>query len=264
MSILFDYPLVMFLFCLLALYLAGRAGLWFRSKRVLDESTREDFSVLLTATLTLLGLVIGFSFSMATSRYDQRKNLEEEEANAIGTEYLRAELLPPADAEHIKSLLTSYLDHRITFYKSRNRGQLIPWNADTSELEAQLWSAVRTPVNAQPTAAAALAAGGMNDVLNSQGYVLAAWRNRIPLAAWLFMAWISLFANALVGYGTQSDRPRRHFHVLLPLVASGAFLFIADLDSPRGGLIHVQPQNLVALSRSIQASSTPTIAPSKR
>jgi hypothetical protein len=56
----------------------------------MESEEREDFGVLLTATLTLLGLIIGFTFSMAISRYDQRKNYEEEEANAIGTEYLRA------------------------------------------------------------------------------------------------------------------------------------------------------------------------------
>ena len=60
--------------------------------------TWDSYGTILAATLTLLGLIIGFTFSMAVSRYDQRKNLEEEEANAIGTEYLRAGLLPAADA----------------------------------------------------------------------------------------------------------------------------------------------------------------------
>ena len=63
---------------------------------------REDFGFILAATLTLLGLIIGFSFSMATSRYDQRKNYEEAEANAIGTEYVRADLLPAADAATVR------------------------------------------------------------------------------------------------------------------------------------------------------------------
>ena len=64
---------------------------------------------MLAATLTLLGLIIGFSFSMATSRYDLRKNYEETEANAIGTEYLRADLLPQADAARTRALLRQYL-----------------------------------------------------------------------------------------------------------------------------------------------------------
>ena len=69
-----------------------------------------------TATLTLLALIIGFTFSMALNRYDQRKIYEEEEANAIGTEYLRAELLPAADAAKVRTLLLNYLDQRVLFY----------------------------------------------------------------------------------------------------------------------------------------------------
>jgi hypothetical protein len=70
------------------------------------EDLREDFSVILSATLTLLGLLIGFSFSMAISRYDERKNYEEAEANAIGTEYVRADLLPAADAAKVRRPLS--------------------------------------------------------------------------------------------------------------------------------------------------------------
>ena len=79
----------------IALWLSARIGWSFRRRQgTLDAELREDFGFILAATLTLLGLIIGFSFSMATSRYDQRKNYEEAEANAIGTEYVRADLLP--------------------------------------------------------------------------------------------------------------------------------------------------------------------------
>jgi hypothetical protein len=76
---------------------------------------RDDFGLILAATLTLLALIIGFSFSMATARYDQRKNYEEQEANAIGTEYVRADLLSPVEAAKVRSLLGSYLDQRVLF-----------------------------------------------------------------------------------------------------------------------------------------------------
>jgi hypothetical protein len=69
----------------------------------LEEDIREDFGVIQTATLTLLGLIIGFTFSMAVGRYEQRKNYEEAEANAIGTEYVRADLLPGADAARVRA-----------------------------------------------------------------------------------------------------------------------------------------------------------------
>src|SRR5208282_5684285 len=107
--------------------------------------------LVLAASLTLLGLIIGFSFSMAVSRYDLRKNYEEAEANAIGTEYLRADLLPAADAANVRALLRSYLDQRILFYENRDAQQLRQINATTADLQAQLWSAVRSPAGSQPT-----------------------------------------------------------------------------------------------------------------
>ena len=90
-------------------------------QRKLEEDIREDFGVILAATLTLLGLIIGFSFSMAMSRYDQRKNYEAAEANAIGTEYVRADLLPASDAAKVRALLRDYLDQRVLFYYDPRR-----------------------------------------------------------------------------------------------------------------------------------------------
>ena len=85
-----DHPIVLFLFCFAMLWLSAQAGGHFRKKRgCLDEPAREELGLIVGATLTLLGLIIGFSFSMATGRYDQRKNCEAQEANAIGTEYTR-------------------------------------------------------------------------------------------------------------------------------------------------------------------------------
>src|SRR3954447_7376399 len=113
-------PPAVFLLTLVALLLAAWLGSWLRRRLSFDEKHRDDFSLILTATLTLLGLLIGFSFSMAANRYDMRKNLEEAEANAIGTEYLRADLLPSQDATKVKALLRQYLDQRILFYETRD------------------------------------------------------------------------------------------------------------------------------------------------
>ncbi|MBV8626302.1 MAG: hypothetical protein JO371_00300 [Paraburkholderia sp.] len=78
---------------------------------------RDSRRVRQAATLTLLGLIIGFTFSMALNRYDQRKNFGEEEASAIGTAYIRAALLPPDDAAKVRTLLASYLHQRILLYQ---------------------------------------------------------------------------------------------------------------------------------------------------
>ena len=187
-----DYPIIFGLLSFLLLWLAAWIGVTFlRRHRELDEGVREDFGVVLAATLTLLGLILGFSFSMAISRYDQRKNLEEEEANAIGTQYLRAGLLPAADAAKVRTLLKDYLDLRIQFYLVRDAELYQQINARTAKIQTELWNAVQAPAVAQPSPITALAAAGMNDVLNSQGYTQAAWWNRIPVTAWVLMLTIA-------------------------------------------------------------------------
>jgi hypothetical protein len=247
-----NFPLLVFAMSFLLLSLAAAVGDIVRSKiHPLVEEERDDFGIILSATLTLLGLLIGFSFSMAISRYDQRKNYEEAEANAIGTEYVRADLLPPGDRARVRELLRMYVDERVLFYTTRDRGRLAKINTDTAELQNELWAAVRPAATAQPTAIIALVISGMNDVLNSQGYTQAAWWNRIPLAAWALMAAIAICCNLLVGYGAR----RRDWHIflILPMAVSLAFFLISDIDSPRGGAIRVAPHNLISVSESFLA-----------
>jgi hypothetical protein len=249
-----DHPLLVFGVFFFLLWLTAWIG-WspLKKRRGLEEAAREDFNVILAATLTLLGLLIGFSFSMATSRYDLRKSYEEAEANAIGTEIVRTGLLPPADAPTVRALLGNYLNQRISFYLARDDRQLRETNARTVQLQNDLWSAVQAPAVAQPSPVIALAVSGMNDVLNSQGYTQAAWWNRIPHAAWVLMGSIALCCNLLIGYGVRQTKGAKLLLAIIPLFVSIAFFLIADIDSPRGGLISVYPQNLLALSASISS-----------
>ena len=244
-----NYPIIFFFVSFIVLWLAALVGAYVRRHRPMREELREDFGLLETATLTLLGLIIGFSFSMSTTRYDQRKNYEEAEANAIGTEYVRAGLLPASDAATVRAQLRKYTELRIEFYRTRDHEELLRVDADTAKLQSEMWSAVETPVKAQPTPLMAVATIGMNDVLNSQGYTQAAWWNRIPSSAWALMIAIAVCCNALVGYGARSAKGLMLF--ILPLVVSISFLLIADIDSPRRGFIHVVPQNLVSLLQSM-------------
>jgi|SRR5208282_3184617 len=246
-----NYPFIFFLFSLVVLWLAERIGASLRRQRPLTDDERDDFGLVETATLTLLGLIIGFSFSMATVRYDQRKNYEEAEANAIGTEYVRADLLPAADAAKVQAQLKKYTDLRIAFYHMRHGTRLQEINADTAKLQAEMWSAVQGPALGEPTPVMALVVSGMNDVLNSQGYTQAAWWNRIPTSAWGLMMAIAISSNLLVGYGVRATKAHGALAFILPLVVAISFLLIADIDSPRGGLIHVRPQNLESLAQSL-------------
>jgi len=250
MENLTHYPALVFAVAFVSLSLASLAGAWLRRRSSgLSDEQKDDMSVVLAASLTLLALIIGFSFSMATNRYDQRKNFEEGEANAIGTEFLRADLLPPADAASLRKLLNYYLSQRIVFYTNKDDAQRMQIDERVNQLEADLWAAVRGPAAAQPTPVAALVLAGMNDVINSQGYTQAAYWNRIPIAAWYLMAAIALCCNVLFGYRMQNAGK---LALVLPLIVSISLLLIADTDAPRHGLIDISPQNLKSLARSLR------------
>ena len=152
------YPVLLFAFSFLALWFTAWIG-WslLRRKGAMDEELREDFGFILAGMLTLFALLIGFSFSMAIGRYDLRKTDEEAEANAIGTEYVRADLLPANDAATIRALLRKYLDQRILFYRANAEQEFQQINALTAQLQNELWSAIRGPAAAQPTPVIALA-----------------------------------------------------------------------------------------------------------
>src|SRR5579859_693761 len=143
MNVITDRPLLLFFVSMGLLWVAERLGMqlsrWHRAE---EKGVGEAFSVLQGATLTLLALIIGFSFSMSIGRYDQRKNYEEAEANAIGTEYARLGLLAPADATHARTLLRDYLEQRILFYETTGGEQLRQVADRKNQLQASLWAAV--------------------------------------------------------------------------------------------------------------------------
>jgi hypothetical protein len=249
MTSIVDFPLLVFAFSFIVLWISAFVGASFLKRaRPLEKADQSDFGVVQAANLTLLGLLIGFTFSMATSRYEQRKNLEEAEANAIGTEYVRADLLPATDAATVRDLLKRYLDQRVLFYTTRDTQQLREIDSNTTKLQNELWSVVQARATLQPTPAIALAVAGMNDVLNTQGYTQAAWWNRIPLESWILLIAIGIGCNLLIGYGAH--RPSILF-IVVPLAVAASLFLIADIDSPRGGVIRVWPQNLVSLSQNL-------------
>ena len=253
MNNVIDSPPLILLLSIIVLSLSAWVGASvLRGRRELDSEAREDFGLVLAAALTLLGLIIGFTFSMAVNRYDLRKNYEEAEANAIGTEYLRAELLPAADAATTRGLLRRYTDQRVLFYELRDPRDLPRIKMQTEQLQTELWSAVKAPSAAQPNTVTALALSGMNDVINSEGYTQAAWWNRIPAAAWVLMGVIAVLCNAMIGYAAGNPKSRGILLLVLPFVVSIAFFLIADIDSPRGGIIRVNPQNLLSLAESLR------------
>lgn len=225
--------------------------------RTKDTETSEDLGVIQTATLTLLALIIGFTFSMAIDRHDNRETLEEGEANAIGTEYLRADLLPANASARTKDLLRQYLDQRILFYSKQSKEKIQEIRESTDSLQNALWNEILPAARTQQSPTTALVISGMNDVLNSQGYVQAAWWNRIPYPAWALMAAIALCANILVGFGARNFKKNIGLFMIFPFVTSISFFLIADIDSPRGGVIRIEARNLITLKQNITPKMSP-------
>lgn len=249
---LISHPAVLFLVMLVLLTASAALGaLVLRRRKPIAADAREDFNIVQGATLTLLALLIGFTLSMAVGRYDQRKNLEEEEANAIGTEYLRADLIEGPDTARVKALLARYLDQRLLYYRTRDADQLAEIATATAQIENEMWLLARNVAREKPTPIGALVVSGMNDVINSQGYAEAAWLNRIPVSAWSLMVVIAFLSTLMQGYGCRTDSSKAVLF-FLPLTVSLSLTLISDIDSPRGGLIRVAPQNLMSLAASMQ------------
>jgi hypothetical protein len=248
LSPIIDNPFAVFAIALVAQWGAAFTGDFLRRRiRPLKKDERADFDTVLAAALTLLALIIGFSFSMAVSRYDQRKNDEEAEANAIGTAYLRADLLPE-NAARVRQLLRLYVDQRIDFY--RNKAPSTNIGNDPKTVQDELWSIVVRVGTAQPNPILALTVSGMNDIFNTQADARAARLNRIPTAAWALMVLIAIFSNLLLGYRDRSSGSLAL--LVLPVISSIAFFLIADIDSPYLGVISVVPHNLMSTAEAMK------------
>jgi hypothetical protein len=248
MAFLLNNPLHLFLFSFISLWLCiwiGGYGLSWKHKS--QEGTMQDFQSIQTATLTLLSLIIGFTFSMSIARYDLRKALEEAEANALGTLYMRVEILPEANKTSIQKNLRIYAQERINYYSTVDSTDLQKTSSTIAKIQGDLWSEIIPFVknNAGPTYA--LLMSGMNEVENTLGDTNAAWKNRIPTVAWMLLGIIAICSNLLIGFNSKNFKNDRIFFLFFPFVVATSFYLIAEIDSPRGGIIKVEPENLQRL-----------------
>lgn len=235
---------------------AVEAGYWLgKWRRRREHELETTASATVGATLALLAFTLAFTFAMAASRYDTRKQLVLEEANAIGTTYLRALLLPTLQASEVRELLRRYVDARLE--AAAQPGKRSEALARSEQLHELLWRQAVAAGSAQADSVmTGLFIASLNDVIDLHAKRLAAWRNRIPPTIWLFLYLTAVLGMASMGYHTGLTGSRRTAAVIfLTLAFSGAMALIADLDRPQQGLIRVSQQAMQDLQASMRADA---------
>ena len=210
------------------------------------------------AVFGLLGLLIAFTFSGAASRFEDRRHLIAAEANAIGTAYLRIDLLPGDAQRDMRELFRRYLDARLATYRdvadqTATKAKL----AEGAALQEDIWTKALTASRRPeaPAQAAMLLLPALNEMIDITTTREMATRNHPPLAVFLLLCGLSLVGALLVGYGTSTNKDRSWFHtVVFAAILSLTVYVIVDLEFPRLGLIRVDAadQTLIDLRKSMQ------------
>jgi hypothetical protein len=247
-----DYEFVIFGIALVALLVAEYAGAWIATRlHPVKDEERSHLSQIAGASISILALLLGFSFSAAVSRYDLRKTCEQEEASAISSEYSLAGLLPDADVAQVRSLLQQFVRLRIQYFESDDRSELASIRMARGKLEAQMWPIVERDAKANQTPIMGQVVAGMDKVLSRPGYSQAAALDRIPDAVWALLSVLAFLCCGLIGY-IGHGRQWFVLRLVLPLFLAVAFYVIATLDSQRRGVVRVLPENLIRVEREIQ------------
>lgn len=209
------------------------------------------------AVLGLLGLLLGFSFAMAVGRYENRRSLVLEEANSIGTTWLRTDFLNTPHREQMQDLLVRYTRHRIDAAALEDPAALASARREIADFHRELWVTARAAVSHQPTPLHATFITSLNETIDLDASRVAASRNHVPGAVWLLLMVVSGCGSWASAYGNGAIGPRSAFSQLVfPLLIGIVITLIADIDRPQKGLIGVSQLPLEELLESIK-SSTP-------
>jgi hypothetical protein len=216
-----------------------------------------DVSTLEGAALALLALMIGFSFAIALSRYEARRDAVLNEANAIGTTALRARLLPTSYGRDAIKSLREYVQVRLDVTQHALSGaELNSAINRTNEIQEALWRNVMA-LAAKDTAMVptGLFIQSLNQMIDSQGTRLAALRSRVPNIVFLALYGVAIVAFILAGYanGLLEERRVRLPVYVMGVLVSAVILLIQDLDRPTAGFISVSQQPMIDVAASIAA-----------
>jgi hypothetical protein len=214
------------------------------------DKTRSQISVVEDAILGILALLLGFTMFMAVSRFDARKQLVLDEANAIGTSRLRTALLPTPEGSEIASLLRQYINVRVQYGTSGNDlARLDSLNMQTMQLQNEFWT--RAIAYAQKDAdpvRTGLLLQSLNQVIDLESARRMAFQNPVPESVIYVNCIVGLLASTLVGYTFGLSGRRQVFSTcVLALAITLVLGLIVDLDRPRSGFIRVSQQPMIDL-----------------
>lgn len=246
---------VLLLSMVVAIEIGHRVGL--RVKTPASEAFKGHVNATSSSILGILALLLGFTFSLSLQRFDSRSEAVVDEANAIGTTYLRAQLLPESHRANVLALLGRYLDLRVQESSQslvdENQRQVLL--AQATAAQTQLWAYAREAAQQNPNpVTVGLFVQALNEMIDSFGRRDAGLNRHVPEVVLLLLYGTFLMAGAIVGYasGVSGHRPSFVMYIMVVLIVVLVFI-ILDLDRPRRGLIQVSQQSLFDLRLSVQA-----------
>lgn len=207
-----------------------------------DDSAHEGLGTIEAAIFALLGLLLGFAFAGAMSRLDARRALIVQEANAIGTAFLRLDLMPAADQPELRRLFRDYLATRLRAYDNTgDRAATERLLSQATDLQQQIWKRVVTASQVAPTTVIAVsvvpAINEMIDVTTSRRVAL---RTRLPTLILVLLLVVAALSAFMAGYAQAKRRRRSLLHmVVYSAVVATTIYTVLDLDNPRVGLIRL-------------------------
>jgi hypothetical protein len=207
-----------------------------------------NVSTLESAILGLLALMIGFTFAMALSRFDARRNAVLNEANSIETAALRARLLPEPHRTRALQAIREYTTIRLDVVNSSEPYSALNAIVDRSNaLQETLWQqAMAVAQNDKTQVPTGMFIQSLNEMINNQGNHLAALRNTVPNIVLLMLFGVAATAGAFAGYASGIDERRKRLPVyLIGLLVWTIILLILDLDRPIAGFVRVSQQPLI-------------------
>ena len=251
------HPVMFFIAVVILLWAGALLGGYLRMRRqhvLADEVS--TFKTLESAVLALLGLLLGFTFSMGVSRYDLRKNLEIAEANDITNVWLRTAVLPEPLRSAEQNLLRRYAPVRLEFLDAGTDDARIRASLTTgAALQSNMWRLASNYAAGKSNPVTAQYLQGLTDMIDVTEDRTAAFENRIPVTAWAMLLCIAFAGSVLVGVGIGSRSQALRW--VLPVVVALALSLTLDLDSPRSGLIRVHQHSLERVAAQIANGPVP-------